>query len=359
MDLNNLLTHTNFIRKKPLVLKRVISGFFKSIVLRRPVLRTVDLAVTDKCTWNCVMCSQKLVYYKKNRPVLSVGQIKELWDDCVKLGVMHVNLTGGEPLMRDIDELCQIIRNFSPHRFLVSLVTNATLMTREKLQRLKEAGLDTLQLSLEGMDPSKHDKIRGEKGSHAKIMQVIKWAKELGLLLCLSMVVTNDNFGEVRELIEYAKKINMNDTFVLLNPISRTGNARDKGELNLSEEDYRRYMDLFKCGLVRTDTVINFRGKKGCPAGLEKVHITAYGDVLTCPHVQVSYGNVLEEPIKSIWQRMRATPWLSKVSDRCKYVFDGDYIEEVLLPIRDIRDMPVSVFDHPVLGKHFGKKPGT
>lgn len=154
--LKSALEHKKFIKKKPLVLPRIVNGFFKRMILRKNVLRTVDFAMTYDCHYKCEYCSAYLLK-KKDKPILTVEQIKNVWQQALKLGVIHINLTGGEPLRRNMDELCAIIRNLSPEKILVSLVTNSLWVTKEKLIKLKEAGLDTLQLSIESMNPEKNE----------------------------------------------------------------------------------------------------------------------------------------------------------------------------------------------------------
>ena len=135
MNWKSAIKHLVFIRNKPLVIFGMAKGFFKAIVLRQNVLRTVDLAVTYNCHYKCEYCSAFLLK-KEGKEVLTVEQIKNIWEQARSLGAMHINLTGGEPLMRDIDELCRIIKNFSPEKTLVSMVTNSVLVTKEKLKKL-------------------------------------------------------------------------------------------------------------------------------------------------------------------------------------------------------------------------------
>lgn len=350
MDFNwkSAFEHIKFIKKKPMVLPRIAKGFFKKLILRENVLRTVDLVVTYDCHYKCEYCSAFLL--KRNEPVLTVEQIKDIWRQAFKLGAVHVNLTGGEPLKRDIDELCAIIKNMSPKRIsrafpvLVSLVTNGLLVTKEKLAKLKEAGLDTLQLSIESMNPEKNDELRGVKGTFVKTMEAFKYAKELGLNICLSTVICHDNQEEIEELLEFAKKENV---FLLLNPASSVGGWQGRNDKKLVEEDITVFEKFMKDRHVRNDTSFNFTGKRACPGGTERIHLTAYGDVMTCPLVQVSYGNVLKEPLETIFNRMNAMPFLRKYSRLCKQSFDKDYYEKICKPVEEIENPPLSIFEYP------------
>lgn len=335
--------HIKFLRKKPMVLSRIANGFFKKLILGQNVLRTVDLAVTYNCHYQCEYCSAFLLK-RHNRPVLTVDQIKDIWRQAVNLGAIHVNLTGGEPFMRDIDELCAIIKNLSPQKTLISLVTNSLLVTKDKLIKLKKAGLDTLQLSIESMNPETNDKLRGNSGAFEKTMKAFRYAKELGLNICLSAVICHDNQEETKGLLDFAIK---EDVFLLLNPASSVGRWRGRNDKKMIEKDIAVFEKFMEDSHVRNDTSFNFSGKRGCPGGKERIHITAYGDVMTCPLVQVSYGNVLKEPLKQIFHRMNAMPFIKKHNKLCKQSFDKDYYEKICKPAEEIDNPPLSVFEHP------------
>jgi len=332
-----------FVKAKPLVFGRIAIGFFRKNVLRQQVLRSVDLAITGDCHYQCVFCSAYRLY-KKGGQFLTVEQIRNIWKQCVKLGVIHVNLTGGEPLLRDLDEICQIIRNFGPSGFLVSLVSNGLNLTKEKLKRLKRAGLDTLQLSIESVNPQKHDELTGMSNGFGKVIEAMNYAKELKLNICLNAVFCHDNADEIRRLIDFSRKEHV---FLVLNTASAEGKWQGSDALRLQQKDLAIFNEFMLFPHVRHDSSVNFSGKRECPAGKERIHITAYGDVLTCPLVQISYGNVLEEPLKDIYKRMCAMEHIKSYSVMCKHAFDQEYYERLLLPINKEEKRPVFIFNHP------------
>lgn len=337
MNIKSGLKHFDFIKKKPMVSFRIANGFFRRIVLRKDVLRTVDLAVTYNCHWQCQYCSACLLK-KENKPVLTVSQIKNIWQEAYDLGAIHINLTGGEPLMRDIDELCEIVKNLSPEKTLISLVTNSISADKEKLIKLKKAGLDTLQLSIESLDAEKNDRIRGVKGALSKTMEAFNWAKELGFNICLSSVICRDNIKDIEELLRFAERENV---FLLLNTASSVGRWQKREDKKIIEEDIAVFNKLIKNKHVRNDTSFNFSFKRGCPGGKERMHITAYGDVLTCPLVQVSYGNALKEPLRDIFKRMNSLELIKKHNKLCKHSFDKEYYEKICKPSEEIENPPL------------------
>ena len=73
------------------------------------------------------------------------------------------------------------------------------------------------------------------------------------------------------------------------------------------------------------------------------MEITPYGDVMTCPHVQVSYGNVRDEPLADIYERMCSDPWLCDFERDCRHVFNHDYIRARLQPTWGEEDLPIPI----------------
>ncbi len=334
---NNAVEHLKFVKNNHRIAGRIAKGFFKKIVMRKPVLRTIDWAMLYECNFSCPFCS---AYHLKNsgKRYLTVDEIKDVWQQAMKLGAIHVNITGGEPMLINEERLLQIIKNFQPERTIISLVSNGFLLTQERVTRLKEAGLNTLQISLESAVEEEHDTARNVKGSYKKIMEGVGYAKNVGLNVCLSVVVTHNNIDKIPELVKLTKKLG---TFLLLNPLSTYG----KGESGnrLTQEDLVKYNNLLKTKHVRADTIFNFNGRSGCPGGTERIHITSYGDVITCPLVQISYGNVLEEPLEKIWKKMGSFEHIKTFKPYCKQAFWEEYYKDFCEPLANKPNMPIPI----------------
>ena len=67
MNIKNTLMHLSFLKKKPLVLIKVANGYLKGFILKKPILRTVDFAMTNLCNSKCKMCSAHLLYKQPNK----------------------------------------------------------------------------------------------------------------------------------------------------------------------------------------------------------------------------------------------------------------------------------------------------
>ncbi len=336
-----------FVTTKPKVIPRIAAGYFNGMIMRRKVLRTIDWAVNYDCNARCGMCSARGLLDKSQKE-MTLEQRKAVWKQAQELGVIHTQLTGGEPLLKGMDWVTQAIRDLEPDRFLVSMVSNASLLTEEKLDKLKEAGLDTIQMSLDYYDAKSHDANRRLPGNRDHILHMVEYARSIGLNSCIAALVYHGNFKEVWEMVRFAKK---HGAFVSLSPLACPENwtDKDKYELINHEDDMKNYLKLLADPSVRSDTVFNFDGQTGCPSG-ERIYITAYGDVFSCPLVQVSFGNVLKEPLKDIWQRlckseMFGTP---RQNELCRQAFEPGFREKFVWPFAEYKK-PVSY--ETVVGK--------
>ena len=262
--------------KNPAQMSRVIASEAK-MRMGIPTLRSLELAVTWICNLKCEFCyAEDLMYAQKRPPHITVDTVRDVVNQARDLGLIHVNITGGEPMVRkDIYDVIDAI----PKDIVVSIVTNSTLITNEKVDRLKEAGVSTIQMSY-GDNYHKHFKL-----------DVARYAVEQGLGLTLSVVNIEAERENVLEALEMAPKENFS---VLFNYPMR---YKNKG---LDAEIYWKYRYE---PYVREDNLF-WSGKDRCPAGTTKIYVTNDGDVMTCDRIHGSFGNIHQEPLEAIWRRM-------------------------------------------------------
>lgn len=308
--MTSLLKHLRFF-KHPLLVYRTAKGLFYGAVLKKDVLRSVEFAVTYRCNFSCEKCYARGLSDSKKKE-MTVAQIKEMWEQAYKLGAIHINLTGGEPMVRE--DIYDIVKVCKPKSTIVSLVTNASLLNEEKVEKLAKAGLNSLQISLDSADLEEHDSLR-RKGNYNQIMKTIEWCKKYGITVCLSTVIHRNNVPDMIKLIHLCERL---DVFLLFNMASIEGGWKDKRNVLLTEEQVE-LVDLMRksYSIVRQDLSFNFRGKGGCPAGIEKLYITAYGDVVACVFMQEHWGNIFEEQLKTIWEKARKDPEFRRKNSRC------------------------------------------
>lgn len=270
------LTQLRMAAQNPAQIRRVLASELK-MRAGIPVLRSVEFAVTWICNLRCEFCyAEDLMYAQKRPPDITVDMVRDLMQQARKLGMIHVNVTGGEPMIRkDICELVDAI----PKDVVVSIVTNSTLLTEEKIRDLKKAGVSTIQMSY-GAYYVKHYK-----------REFARYARSLGMGVTISVV----NIRSERENIETAMKwAEEDDCSVLWNYPMRYKND------GLDPEIYWKYREHPR---VREDNMF-WSGKNRCPAGTQKVYVTNDGDVMTCDRIHGVFGNLHKEPLEAIWRRM-------------------------------------------------------
>jgi len=310
--------HLTFIRR-PAVMARVLRGYCRTVLLRRDTLRSIELAITYGCQARCHKCYAADLR-KPGRPYLTVEQIRDVIGQAMRLGLLHVNITGGEPTLRK--DLIDVVKACRPDRIVVSIVTNALALTRERMRELKEAGLNTIQISLDSADASVHDRLRGVDGCYDKVLAAAAWAREFGINLCFSTVLSTEpdsNGSSMKRLLDLAQQ---ERAFLLICDSAAVGGWNGQDQVMMTREERNRTLaELMKHPCARHHAMYNFRIKPGCPAGTEKVYITAYGDVTPCDLIHDSAGNVLEESLETIWKRMCAHPlYAGKTTDCVRYL---------------------------------------
>jgi PqqA peptide cyclase len=166
----------------------------------RPFTLTAEL--TYRCPLQCAYCSNPLSY--DHRPALTTEQWCRLFSEAEAMGVMQVNLTGGEPLLRN--DLERLIEGTHGLGFYTNLITSGVPLTRRRLARLRDSGLDAIQLSLQSTDRARADAIAGLAVHDAKLA-VARWTQELRLPLTLNVVLHRDNIGEMQDIMSLAEAL--------------------------------------------------------------------------------------------------------------------------------------------------------
>ena len=194
--------------------------------------REVDylrISVTDLCNLRCVYCMpEKGVEKFSHDQIISPEKIKEIVEACVKLGIKKVRLTGGEPLTRH--GLIQIIRFIKEVNGIeeICLTTNG-IGLKEKAKKLKEAGVDRLNISLDTLDEKKYSFItRG--GNLNDVLEGIVESQKVGFkntkINCVLIGGFNDD--EIKNFQEFSAKFKVIVRFIELMPIGEGANFKEK-----------------------------------------------------------------------------------------------------------------------------------
>ncbi|HKT36625.1 MAG TPA: pyrroloquinoline quinone biosynthesis protein PqqE, partial [Nitrospira sp.] len=166
----------------------------------RPYTLTAEL--TYHCPLHCTYCSNPTSY--EDRPALDTEQWRRLFAEAEAIGVMQVNLTGGEPLLRN--DLEQLIEQAHDLGLYTNLITSGVPLTRRRLTRLRDSGLDAIQLSFQSTDQALGDDIAGLAAHDAKLA-VARWTHELRIPLTVNVVLHRRNIEEIEDIIRLAEAL--------------------------------------------------------------------------------------------------------------------------------------------------------
>jgi MoaA/NifB/PqqE/SkfB family radical SAM enzyme len=321
---------------------RIARGFFRALVLRRNTLKTIEIFPTMNCNLQCIMCSQAKSPRAGERQ-LALEDYERVARQAASLGAVSVNILGGEPLV--FKRIVDLVRIFAGHGYLVYMVSNAVLATKQRLLALRRAGLHSICFSLDSMDEERNDSIRAMKGHFRKVLEAIEAATEVGLAVNLAPVFMPGRVQDAVDVIEYAIGRGLGASATQAAPVGSFENA----EL-LSHEEHERVRDLLnRYPRLTLDWALSYFLRQQCPAGKEKIGITNFGDVIACSINPLAFGNVREESLGDIWARMGGFSQFRKNSPVCLAAEDKDYIRTFIEPIAQSGTYPVSYRDHPAI----------
>jgi pyrroloquinoline quinone biosynthesis protein E len=159
--------------------------------------------LTYRCPLRCSYCSNP-VDWAKRKNELDTETWKRVFREVEDLGVVGVNLTGGEPILRkDLEELIAEARRLDLY---TNLITSGIPLSRERLAGFRAAGLDNVQVSVQDVSAKESDRIAGLK-SFEKKLEVCAWVKDLGMPLTLNVVLHRDNLGQVAGIVALAERL--------------------------------------------------------------------------------------------------------------------------------------------------------
>jgi pyrroloquinoline quinone biosynthesis protein E len=158
--------------------------------------------LTYRCPLSCPYCSNPVVH--SSRQPLDTETWTRIFHEAEALGVVQLHLTGGEPLLRD--DLVTLIQEAHRLDLYVNLITSGIPLDRDRLTRLRDAGLDAVQLSFQSTDREESDALAGMT-AHNRKLAAAQWIGELGLPLTVNVVLHRRNIHRVAEIIDLAEGI--------------------------------------------------------------------------------------------------------------------------------------------------------
>ncbi len=171
------------------------------MIVPRPYNLIAEL--TYRCPLRCAYCSNPLDYAGV-REGLDAKEWARVFRQAAELGVLHVGLTGGEPCVRE--DLAEIVAAAAEAELYIHLVTAGTHLDADGLDALVDAGLRSVQLSLQDVEPEPADRLAGGAFFERKLA-FAAWVRARDLPLTLNVVLHRGNLERTRDAVELAARL--------------------------------------------------------------------------------------------------------------------------------------------------------
>lgn len=291
--------------------------------------------LTHRCPLACPYCSNPHELAPRASE-LDTRTWMRVFSEAAALGVLHVHLSGGEPLARR--DLTELVSHCADVGLYTNLITSGIGLTRTRLDALSDAGLDHLQLSIQDVDPASADRIAGYDGAFSRKREVAAWVLDAGLPLTVNFVVHRANVARVREMVDFA--IALGARRIEIAHAQYYGWALlNRGALMPGEADARaaiatiEAMRAERAGAIVIDHVIPdyfARFPKPCMNGWGRrtLNVTPTGRVLPCHAAEtipgLEFWSVQDHSLGDIWNAspafnaFRGTDWMPQPCATCE-----------------------------------------
>jgi len=246
--------------------------------------------------------------------------------------VFNITVTGGEPLLNMAASLV-CVESAKERNMSVNMNSSLTPLNKIKAEALKKAGLGHILTSILGPTPEVHDAITQRPNSFRLLIDRVKVAQDAGIKISANMVVSQLNIDHVRATAEVVA--NLGIKYFSATKAGCPGNCSDFSVFQLSHPQLTRFLNdlcwcnknlgievdtlepIPLCGLQGVDRPELFINRK-CTAGITTMTVSYDGSVRPCSHIDLSYGNLLQEDFQTIWDKMK--PWSKgeQIPSKCR-----------------------------------------
>jgi radical SAM protein with 4Fe4S-binding SPASM domain len=276
---------------------------------------------TLRCNFFCKHCGSNAgVIDSKSKPELSTGEIMKAFEQIAKNfnpKEIFIYVTGGEPLVRS--DIFEVMERVNKLGFSWGMVTNGFLVNQDIITKMRNAGMSSVVVSIDGLKES-HDIFRGVEGSYKAAIDAVKALAGNKFLnsLQITTVVHRDNIDLLEEM--YNTFLPLGITSWRLMNVEPIGRAEKNKHILLDSKSIKKLLHFIKEKRKKTTIDISY-GCSGflgtdfegavraryfiCDTGINIASILCNGDIFVCPNVprirELIQGNVKYDNFSEIW----------------------------------------------------------
>ncbi|WP_438433605.1 radical SAM/SPASM domain-containing protein [Gorillibacterium sp. sgz500922] len=276
--------------------------------------------ITNKCNLRCLHCYNNSGENAVSRKELTDEQVMAFIDDAAEMRLFNFCFCGGETLLRKNLVYRAAERLKAKGVNTVSLVTNGLLLDRDTASRLKESGIDRLQLSIDGARAASHDRLRNKQGAYEKVIEALHLLKELGMYCSVAFTPTSFNIEEFTDVYRMLKEVGVTGE-LRCQPLMPIGRADDNEEsIKPTEDQYRRLVreiNHLTADNASSSVTIQWgdpidhliRYRKKINRCVNHCVVRANGDIAVSAYLPLIVGNVRRHPLSEYWNAGLGRIW--------------------------------------------------
>ncbi|MEO1067012.1 MAG: pyrroloquinoline quinone biosynthesis protein PqqE, partial [Pseudomonadota bacterium] len=304
----------------------------EKINVGRPIGMLAEL--THRCPLQCPYCSNPRELLKANRE-LDTGEWQRVFMEAADLGILQVHLSGGEPTLRR--DLPDLIKTLSENGVYTNLITAGVALPEDRLKTLVDAGLEHVQLSIQGADAKTTELIGNYKGGFEEKLKTAATVRALGLPLTINAPIHRHNIDQVESFIELALDLDADRLEIanvqyygwayLNRPALMPDREKVDRQVEIIEKAREDLRGILVIDFVTPDYYADY--PKPCMGGWanDALVVTPEGKVLPCHAAEtiptLSFETVREKPLSDIWYQSvafnayRGTNWMAEPCRSC------------------------------------------
>lgn len=325
------------------VLKYLLDGLLRAWNLNRSPLKPLDVLceITYACNLRCPTCFRWTSKPQENE--LTCEQWKAVVEKLSNwLGTFNLSIGGGEPFLRQ--DMSSIIRFASEKGIVVSVVSNGSLIDKTLGGEIVSSGLDSLNLSLNSLNPEIHNSTRGTGSSFEEVMRAIEsLGDRMDMRLTISTTVMRENVNDLVGLVEFVISEGLDGinfqplmeawTFPVFDREGKgsefregllySGLGKDTAHI---DEVFTRLIEMKKGGARINNSIKHLRAMSKylkdpqdpevlgipCKIGPKNFFIDPFGNVRICS-IMDPVGNIENEDPRKIWNAEKARMQREKI----------------------------------------------
>ncbi len=285
----------------------------KKVSITAPfVPKIISWNTTFRCNLKCSHC---YLNAQGNSGIeeLTTQEGKNLINQIVKVSKPILILSGGEPLLRE--DIFELVSYATAMGLRVTMGTNGTLIDDGLAEKLLNAGIRKLAISIDSSEPSIHNNLRGNQNAWLQAIEGIKACIRNGVGVQVNLTVTQQNYADIDNILTISKALGVRDFHVFfLVPTGRGKTIKDISPL-MYEKMLKEILKKYSNGhlVVKPTCAPQFMRvasqmgletnswSRGCIAGLSYCRIYPSGEVTPCPYLPITLGNVKQKEFREIW----------------------------------------------------------